>query len=91
MQRILTPAVVLLFGGVLHAQTTPIYNSIPTPLPPSLTSQSFQAWRISEFGNLVKFGGTNRHLSSVTVTMVTWSYFSEYNAPPRSEQRRMEL
>ncbi len=82
MQRILTPAVVLLFGATLNAQTTPIYNSIPTPLPPSLTSQSFQAWRIFEFGNLVKFGGTNRHLTSVTVAMVTWSYFSEYNTPP---------
>ena len=79
MQRILTAAVVLLFGSVLNAQTTPIYNSIPSPLPPSLTSQNFQAARISEFGNLVKFGGTNRHLTSVTVAMVTWGYFSKYN------------
>ncbi len=79
MQRILTPAVVLLFGGALNAQTIPIYNSIPTPLPPSLTNQSFQAPRVSEFGNLVKFGGTNRHLTSVTVAMVTLGYFSKYN------------
>ncbi len=79
MQRILTPAVVLLFGGALSAQTTPIYNSIPSPLPPSLTSESFQAWRVAEFGNLVKFGGTNRHVTSVTVAMVTWGYFSKYN------------
>ncbi len=81
MQRILTPAVVLLFGGVLHAQTTPIYNTIPTPLPVSLINQSFQAQRISEFGNQVAFGGTSRQLTSVTVAMVTLGYFSKYNSP----------
>ena len=81
MQRILTPAVVLLFGGVLHAQTTPIYNTIPAPLPVSLINQSFQAQRISEFGNQVAFGGTSRQLTSVTVAMVTLGYFSKYNSP----------
>jgi len=68
MQRILKPIVVLLFEIALHAQTT-IYNSIPTPFPPALTSQSFQAGRISEFGDRVSFGGTGP-LTSVTVAMV---------------------
>ena len=81
MQRILTLAVVLLFGGALNAQTTPIYNTIPTPLPVSLINQSFQAQRISEFGNQVVFGGTSRQLTSVTVAMVTLGYFSKYNSP----------
>jgi hypothetical protein len=83
MLRILTPAAVLLFGASLHAQTVPIYDSIPTPLPPSLTSQNFEAgYYLNEFGNEVSFSGTNRHLTSVTVAMVTWGYFSKYN-PPR--------
>ena len=78
MQRILTLAVVLLFGGALNAQTVPIYNSIPTPLTPSLASWPFETLQTSEFGNLVNFGGTNRNVTSVTVRMVTWSYHSLY-------------
>jgi hypothetical protein len=70
-----------------NAQTpTPIYNNIPSPLPPSLTSQSFEAlpYHYSEFGNLVAFGGTDRHLTSVTVAMVTLAYRSKYGAPATS-------
>jgi hypothetical protein len=62
-----------MFGGV-------IYDSIPSPLPASLVSQSFQAGRISEFGDLIAFGAGPRSLTSVTVAMVTWGYFSKYNA-----------
>jgi hypothetical protein len=57
-----------------------IYDSIPSPLPASLVSQSFQAGRISEFGDLIAFGAGPRNLTSVTVAMVTWGYFSKYNA-----------
>ena len=38
----------------------------------------FETLQTSEFGNLVKFGGTNRNVTSVTVRMVTWSYQSLY-------------
>jgi hypothetical protein len=58
-----------------------IYNNLPSPLPPSLVSQSFQAGRVSEFGDLIAFGGTARDLASATVDMVTWGYFSKYNEP----------
>jgi len=58
-----------------------IYNNLPSPLPASLVSQSFQAGRISEFGDLVSFDGGARDLTSATVAMVTWGYFSKYNAP----------
>jgi hypothetical protein len=81
MQRVITLASGLLLAVALNAQTTIIYSSIPAPLPASLISQSFQAGRISEFGNLISFGGTNRRLTSVTVAMVTLGYFSKYNAP----------
>jgi hypothetical protein len=56
-----------------------IYRSIPSPLPPSLVSQSFQAQRNSEFGDLINFGGTDRNLTTVTVAMVTWGYFTKYS------------
>jgi adhesin/invasin len=81
MQNVLTPAAFLLFGVALNAQTVPIYNTLPSPLPSSLTSQSFEAGFISEFGDQIQFGGTGRRLTSVTVSMVTWGYFSKYNAP----------
>uniref|UniRef100_Q020K9 Ig domain protein, group 1 domain protein n=1 Tax=Solibacter usitatus (strain Ellin6076) TaxID=234267 RepID=Q020K9_SOLUE len=79
MQRILTLVVAFILGGALNAQTIPIYDNIPTTLPASLTSESFQAWRVSEYGNLVTFSGTNRHVTSVTVAMVTWGYYSKYH------------
>jgi hypothetical protein len=70
-----------------NAQTPkPIYNNIPSPLPSSLTSQSFEAlpYHYSEFGNLIAFGGTARNLTSVTVAMVTLGYRSKYGAAPTS-------
>lgn len=82
MQRILTTAAILLIGVGLNAQTLPIYNTIPTALPPSLVSRSFEGTFTSEFGNLVEFDGANRHLTSVSVAMVTWAYFSKYPGSP---------
>src|SRR6516162_1042343 len=86
MQRTLTAGAILLFRIVLDAQTVPtvpIYSSIPTPLPPSLISQNFEAlpYHYSEFGNQVSFSGTGT-LTSVTVDMVTWGYYSKYNTGP---------
>jgi adhesin/invasin len=85
MQRILTAAAVLLFGVSLNAQTVPIYSSIPTPLPPSLISQSFEAlpYHYAEFGNNISFSGTGT-LTSVTVDMVTLGYQSKYPSYPAS-------
>jgi hypothetical protein len=88
MQRILMLGAILLFGIVLEAQTVPtvpIYSSIPTPLPPSLVSQNFEAlpYHYSEFGNQVSFSGTGT-LTSVSVDMVTWGYYSKYNPSPVS-------
>ncbi|HKD07530.1 MAG TPA: Ig-like domain-containing protein [Bryobacteraceae bacterium] len=82
MRRFLTLATALSFGALLNAQTAPIYDSTPAPLPPSLISQSFQAQRISEFGNLVSFAGPIAHrrpLTTVTIDMVTLAYQTKYN------------
>jgi adhesin/invasin len=80
MKRTLTPGAIFLFAVVLHAQTVPIYNSIPGPnLPMSLPSRSFEAGLISEYGNEVMFSGTSPfNLTSVTVVMVTGAYPSKY-------------
>ena len=67
----------LLAGGQAFGS---IYDNIPALLPASMISQSFQAGRISEFGDLVSFAGTDRALSSVTLAAVTWGYFSKYNS-----------
>ena len=77
-----------LFGGVNAALAAPpsattVYDAIPSPLPPSMFSQPFQAQQTSEFGDYVHLAGTNRVLNTVTVTMVTWALYSDYATDPR--------
>jgi hypothetical protein len=59
---------------------TTAYNALPDPLPVSLPAQNFEAAFAAEFGNQVELTGTDRILVSVTVGMVTWAYWSKYNA-----------
>jgi hypothetical protein len=63
---------------VSRAATEIIYDSLPDPLPVSLTSQNFQARRAAEFGQQIQFAGTDRALDVVTIGMVTWGYYSKY-------------
>jgi hypothetical protein len=49
-----------------------VYDSVPAEIPPSLTSQSFEATQTSEFGDLVTLAGTARKADSATFVMVTW-------------------
>lgn len=55
-----------------------VYNATPSPLPPNVASLGFQATQTSEFGDYVHLAGTNRVLSSVTVTMSDWALYSDY-------------
>jgi hypothetical protein len=55
-----------------------IYDSIPSPQPPNVVSQAFQATQTAEFGNIIDFAGTDRVLSSVTVLMSDWALASDY-------------
>jgi hypothetical protein len=60
-----------------------VYNATPSPLPPNVASLGFQATQTSEFGDYVHLVGTNRVLSSVTVTMSDWALYSDYATDAR--------
>lgn len=83
---LLALTVFLMPGGFSVALASPpppvvIYDNIPTPLPPNVPSEGFQANGDSEMGELIQFAGTNRTLRTVTVTMSDWALFSDYAAP----------
>jgi hypothetical protein len=61
---------------------TSIYDATPTPLPPNVASLGFQATQTSEFGDEITFSGTNRRVTSVTVTMSDWALHSSYPSMP---------
>jgi hypothetical protein len=58
-----------------------IYDNRPTPLPPNIPSEGFQANGDSEFGEYVQFAGTDRMLTKVTVIMSDWAKYSDYTTP----------
>jgi hypothetical protein len=58
---------------------TVIYSTIPSPLPPNVPSQPYEAVSSAEFGDLISFGGT-ADLSTVTVAMSNWAYESEFES-----------
>lgn len=60
-----------IFAGVGSAQV--IFSNIPTPVPPNVASQAFEATSTSEFGTGVTFStGTGRLLGTVRVIMSSW-------------------
>jgi hypothetical protein len=66
------------------AQATVVYDSTrQTPLPPNVSSQAYQAQQVSEFGDHVILAGTQRQLTTVTMTMSNWAYQSIYLSDPR--------
>jgi hypothetical protein len=69
-------------AGAAHA--TVVYDSTrQTPLPPNVSSQAYQAQQVSEFGDHVILAGTQRQLTTVTMTMSNWAYQSIYLSDPR--------
>ena len=57
-----------------------IYDSIPGPLPFNVPSLGYQATSTTEFGDHVTFAGTERYVTTATVTMSTWALHSTYPA-----------
>jgi len=49
-----------------------IYDSLVTPNPGNLASESFEASATAEFGNQITFGGTARVLDNVVVQLSSW-------------------
>lgn len=71
-----------LAGSAAAVTSSPIYDAVPAPLPPNVPSLGFEATSTSEFGDNVVFGGTNRQLAGVVVTMSDWAKNSEYPLLP---------
>ena len=59
---------------------TDIYNNIPSPLPPNLASQAYEATSSYEFGGLIQFAGGSLtySLTSATVAMSDWALLSDW-------------
>jgi hypothetical protein len=77
----------LLCGAALSATAAAagaaevVYSNLPSPLPKSVASVGFEATSTSEFGGLVKFGGTARSNPKITVVMDSWAcQTGEWNA-----------
>ncbi len=75
----LFPFLLLALVPAACADGVVIYNTLPSPLPPNLPSQSFEATGTGEFGGLIQFAGGNStyYLTSATVGMTDWAYASE--------------
>ena len=65
------------------AAVSVVYDAVPSPLPPNVASLGFQATQTSEFGDYVHLAGTDRNLTTVTVTMSDWALFSDYSTDTR--------
>src|SRR5262249_6001974 len=53
-------------------QPVAVYDSFPSPVPPSLVSEGFQATATSEFGDSITLAGTARKGDKARFVMVTW-------------------
>lgn len=65
---------------IAQADDVAVYNNIPSPLPPNLVSQPYEAVSSGEFGGLIQFAGTNSSyaLTSATVAMSDWALESSW-------------
>jgi hypothetical protein len=61
---------------------SPVYNAVPSPLPPNVASVGYEATSTSEFGDYVHLSNSNpnRVLNAVTVTMSDWALYSDYSS-----------
>lgn len=79
------PAYVLILARSASALTASdvVYNALPSVSPErNYPSHAFAATSTSEFGDAVHLAGSNRKLSTVTLTMSTWAKYSEYSSNP---------
>lgn len=67
----------------VKAKTSVIYDALPSVVPDtSYSSLGFQATQTSEIGDLIHLSGTDRNLTDITLTMVTWAKFADYSTNP---------
>jgi hypothetical protein len=65
--------VLLVAGSASAAGGTVIYDSIPVPFPGSFWSQGFECCQTDEVGDHISLGGTERSLTTVTVSLTDWA------------------
>ena len=80
-------SVAVLAGAVFASSaaaltSSTIYDATPSPLPPNVASLGYQATQTAEFGDEIVFAGTNRRVTSVTVTMSAWALHASYPTLP---------
>src|SRR5688500_16515820 len=83
--RILIPMLLLVVLAATQAMAqvgTTVYNHIPTPLPPDVSSVGFQATQTAGFGDHVFLAGTDRRAATATVVMSDWALHSSYPSMP---------
>jgi hypothetical protein len=73
-------ALLLTFVSPIYGDV--IYNTIPSPLPPNVPSQPYEAVQAGEFGGLIQFvgGDSSYTLGSATVAMSNWALGSDYSS-----------
>ena len=76
-------AVIAMPMAVSATTGVPVYDALPSTLPPNVASLGFEATSTSEFGDSIHLGGTNRSLKTITVTMSDWALFSDYSSDVR--------
>ena len=71
----------MMFAPLAFADSV-VYSTIPSTLPPNLTSLGYEATSASEFGELIQFAGGNAsyNLTSATVLMSNWAYESQWSS-----------
>lgn len=66
-------------AGVANAQTgSPVFDSVPTPVPPNVPSLGYQATSTAEWGDHIALDGSHRRAGSATVLMSNWALHSTY-------------
>jgi hypothetical protein len=57
-----------------------IYNSVPEVLPGSFPSLGYEATATSEFGDHIAFGGVGRQLTTVEVSLTSWTCQNDFDS-----------
>lgn len=75
---LLLTAFAVLPSEAADADGSRIYDGIPSPYPGNFPSIGFQATSTDEFGDHIRFAGTERRLSSVVVGMSNWACGNDF-------------
>jgi len=78
MKKLVLMGVLVLATVLSNAAPTTVFDNLPTTLPGNVASLGYQATQTSELGNQVTLAGTQRLMSSATITMSSWARRAEH-------------